>query len=111
MFHCFSGSIEFTQKVLDAGFYIGFDGNITYKGIPPGEETPLSKLVEYAPLDRVLTETDAPFLSPQALRGTRNEPKNVIIVAQAIASIKGVPVGKVKDSVDKNFSKVFGKYI
>ncbi len=110
MFHCFSGSVEFTKKVLEAGFYLGFDGNITYKGISPGEDTELSELVKYAPIDRILTETDAPFLSPQSLRGTRNEPKNVIIVTEAIANLKGLPLNRVEDAVFRNFKSLFGKY-
>lgn len=111
MFHCFSGNIEFARKVLDAGFYLGFDGNITYKGIPPGEDTALPDLVKYAPMDRILTETDSPFLSPQSLRGSRNTPKNVIIVAEAISSLKNIPLGKVESAVENNFKKVFGRFI
>ncbi|MGE5042464.1 MAG: TatD family hydrolase [Candidatus Levyibacteriota bacterium] len=111
MFHCFSGNIEFTRKVLNAGFYLGFDGNITYKGIPPGEDTELSKLVEYAPLDRILTETDSPFLTPQTLRGTRNEPKNVIIVAEHIAFLKNIQVSEVEKAVHENFKTIFGEQI
>lgn len=111
MFHCFSGSVEFTKKVLDAGFFIGFDGNITYKGLPPEEDTLLSDLVKYAPLDRILTETDSPFLSPQSVRGTRNEPKNVIIVGQHIAQLKDIPFGAVQDAIESNFKIVFGKFL
>lgn len=107
MFHCFSGSIEFAKKVLDAGFFLGFDGNITYPGIPPGENTRLEELVQYSPLDRILVETDSPFLSPQALRGRRNVPKNVIIVAEYIAALKGVPVEHIQQQVKKNCSAVF----
>lgn len=109
MFHCFSGSIDFARKVLDAGFYLGFDGNITYPGIPPGENTPLSELVKYAPLDRIVTETDSPFLSPQNLRGTRNEPKNVIIVGEYIAELKRIPFEEVKRQSIENVRYVFKK--
>jgi TatD DNase family protein len=111
MFHCFSGNIYFTKRVLDAGFYLGFDGNITYAGIPPGEDTQLEDLVKYAPMDRILTETDSPFLSPQSLRGSRNEPKNVIIIAETISRLKGIPLEQVEKSVEDNFSKVFGRFI
>lgn len=111
MFHCFSGSVEFARKVLDAGFYVGFDGNITYPGIPPGEETQLSELVKYIPLDRIVTETDSPFLSPQAFRGTRNVPKNVIIVGEEIARLKGISVDKVKEETAKNAHDVFTKML
>lgn len=111
MFHCFSGSIEFTRKVLDAGFYLGFDGNITYGGIPPGEDTPLSDLVKYAPMDRILTETDSPFLSPQKLRGQRNTPENVIIVGQYIAELKGLAFEEVNVATQANFQRLFGTHI
>lgn len=111
MFHCFSGSIEFTKKVLEAGFYLGFDGNITYSGLPPKEDTALPELVKYAPMDRILSETDSPFLSPQNLRGTRNVPKNVIIVGEAIARIKNIPFETVNSSVMANFSRVFGRFL
>lgn len=111
MFHCFSGSIEFARKVLDAGFYLGFDGNITYGGIPPGETTSLADLVKYAPIDRILTETDSPFLSPQKLRGTRNTPQNVIIVGEYIAELKGIPFEEVNVLTTENFERVFGAHL
>lgn len=111
MFHCFSGSIEFTRRVLDAGFYLGFDGNATYPGIPPGEDTTLSELIKYTPMDRILTETDSPFLSPQKLRGSRNVPQNVIIVGEHIASLKGLSKEQVEAQTQKNFESVFGKHI
>lgn len=107
MFHCFSGTIEFTKRVLDAGFYLGFDGNITYSGTPPGEDTPLSALVKYAPLDQILTETDSPFLSPQSLRGTRNTPQNVIIVGEFISELKHIPFEGVNSVTEGNFKRVF----
>ncbi len=111
MFHCYSGSIGFTRKVLDAGFYLGFDGNSTYPGIPPGESTSLSDLIKYAPMDRILTETDSPFLSPQELRGTRNVPQNVIIVGEHIGHLKGISKDEVKAATEANFKAVFGKHI
>src|SRR6185436_13115182 len=74
MFHCMSGNIEYLKHVLDLGFFVGFDGNITYKGLAPGEDTPLSDLVSYTPLDRIVTETDSPYLAPIPHRGSRNEP-------------------------------------
>lgn len=111
MFHCFSGSIEFTRKVLDLGFYVGFDGNITYKGVPPGETTALSDLVKYVPLDRILTETDSPFLTPIPLRGQRNEPQNVIIVGQEIARLKQISIEEVERQTVLNANTVFPKLL
>ena len=109
MFHCFSGSIDFARKVLEMGFYVGFDGNITYGGIPPRETTSLIDLVDYVPLDRILTETDSPFLSPVPKRGTRNEPQNVIIVSEFIADRKKVPLSNFNKIIHDNFNEVFGK--
>ncbi len=80
MFHCFAGDFEFLKNALDLGFYIGFDGNITYPGLAPKETVKLSDLAKEVPLDRLVTETDSPFLSPIPFRGSRNEPKNVILV-------------------------------
>jgi TatD DNase family protein len=107
MFHCMSGNVEFLKKVLDLGFYIGFDGNITYKGIAKGEDTPLSTLVENTPIDRILTETDSPFLSPQPYRGSRNDPSRVIIVAEEIARIKNLNPEEIKEKTLKNAFNLF----
>lgn len=107
MFHCFSGSIEFTKKVLDAEFYLGFDGNITYPGIAPGETTALVDLVKYAPIDRLLVETDSPFLSPQLFRGTRNVPANAIHIARFIASVKSIDYNTVEEATLLNTHRVF----
>lgn len=107
MFHCFSGGIEHLKEVLELGFYIGFDGNITYKGIPKGEEVELSELVRYAPIDRIVTETDAPFLTPEPHRGERNLPSYVIIVGNFIAKVKGLPESKVSEKTIQNASLLF----
>lgn len=107
MFHCFSGSIDFTRRVLDAGFYLGFDGNITYKGIPPGEDTELPELVKFAPIERILTETDSPFLTPIPFRGQRNTPHRVIIVTETVAKLKNMPLEAVEQHIHQNFSRVF----
>ena len=88
MFHCFAGNVEVLKDALDLGFYIGFDGNITYKGIAKGETVKLSELCKLTPVDRIVTETDAPFLAPEPYRGSRNEPSYVIIVGEEIAKIK-----------------------
>src|SRR3989338_2049815 len=102
MFPFFSGSKKVLKTALDLGFYIGFDGNITYKGIAPGETVELSELVKLTSADRILVETDRPFLTPIPLRGIRNEPKNVIIVGEYIASLKSVPYEQFSSIVDTN---------
>ncbi|MBU2632453.1 TatD family hydrolase [Patescibacteria group bacterium] len=107
LFHCFSGDVGFLKKVLDLGFYIGFDGNITYKGIAKGETTSLSDLVKIAPMERIILETDAPYLSPIPLRGSRNEPVNVIITAEAIDQIKNISFSEVKKRTTENSISLF----
>lgn len=107
MFHCFSGNIEFAKKVLDLGFLVGFDGNITYEGLAPGEDTTLTELVTYIPLDRIVIETDSPYLTPIPYRGGRNEPKYAILVGQKIAEIKQVSLEEVESQTTKNAKAIF----
>lgn len=107
MFHCFAGNIDYLKNVLNLGFYVGFDGNITYKGFAPGEDTLLDELVEYAPMEKIVCETDAPFLTPIPKRGSRNEPSYVIIVGESIAKIKGASFEKVNIITRDNSKKIF----
>jgi len=113
MFHCFAGTKDVLKDALSLGFYIGFDGNVTYKGTAPGESVELKDLAIETPTERILVETDSPFLSPVPLRGKRNVPKNVIITAEYIARLKGVSYEKFEKSIEDNFSKAFGvnKYV
>ncbi len=107
MFHCMAGDLDYLRNVLDLGFYVGFDGNITYKGLAPGEDTFLTDLVEYAPIDRIICETDSPFLTPVPYRGGRNEPSYVIIVGESIAKIKDVAFEKIDYITTENTNKIF----
>ncbi len=107
MFHCMSGNLDFLKEVLELGFYVGFDGNITYPGLAPGEITQLSELVKYTPIERIVTETDSPFLTPLPHRGSRNEPSHVIIVARFIAQTKGIPFEKITKITSENASNIF----
>ncbi len=109
MFHCMSGNLDLLKKVLDLGFYVGFDGNITYNGIAPGEDTALSELVKHAPLDRVVLETDSPYLTPIPYRGKRNEPAYVIMVSEYIAHLKVCSPEEVSEQTTKNVFVVFPK--
>lgn len=111
MFHCFAGTIKVLEDALELGFYIGFDGNVTYPGIAPGEAVALPELAQKVPLDRMVVETDSPFLTPVPLRGTRNEPKNVIIISEFLASLKDVTYEKFDEAVNSNFSKLFNVHI
>lgn len=107
MFHCMAGDLDYLNNVLDLGFYIGFDGNITYEGLAPGEDTKLSVLVENTPIERIVTETDAPFLTPVPMRGGRNEPSYVIITGSSIAKIKGTSFDEVNKITTKNSKNIF----
>lgn len=108
LLHCFAGDIDFLNEMLDLGFYIGFDGNVTYKNIAKGETVHLHDVLKATPLDRIITETDCPYLSPEPLRGQRNEPKNDIITGRFIANIKGISPEELFTQVDKNAQKLFG---
>lgn len=107
MFHCMSGDLEILKKVLDLGFYIGFDGNMTYKGLAPGETVTLKELVLYTPLDRIVTETDSPYLTPEPMRGSKNKPEYVILIGKFIAKLKGIPFTRLKEQTTKNANNVF----
>lgn len=107
VFHCFAGSFEILDCALDLGFYIGFDGNVTYPGLAPGETTALSDLAIRTPIERMLIETDSPYLTPIPYRGQRNEPKNVIIIGTYIASLKNVSLLEITEAVAKNFNELF----
>jgi TatD DNase family protein len=107
MFHCFAGSLKILEEALNMGFYIGFDGNITYKGLAPGEDTSLSDLAKATPLERIVIETDSPYLTPQPHRGSRNIPSYAIITARFIAKLKEISVEEVLAQTTKNAHTIF----
>ncbi len=107
VFHCFAGSMEVLKKALDLGFFIGFDGNLTYPGLAPGETTALPDIAKYVPLERILCETDSPYLTPVPHRGQRNEPQYVILVGHKIADLKQIPYQLVMEQTMKNTYTVF----
>ena len=107
MFHCFAGTKEVLHAALDLEFSIGFDGNSTYKGLAPGETVELPELVKLTPLDRIVIETDAPYLTPMPHRGERNEPKYAILTARFIADLKGISYEKLVEQTDKNVYTIF----
>ncbi|MBI4080755.1 MAG: TatD family hydrolase [Candidatus Levybacteria bacterium] len=109
MFHCLAVDIPVLDQLLDLGFFVGFDGNITYPGLAPGETTDLRDLALHAPLDRIVLETDSPFLTPIPHRGKRNTPSYVIIVAEYIAGIRHLPVEQVIAQTTKNVYTIFRK--
>lgn len=102
VFHSWTGDWELAKKALRRGFYISFSGIVTYKNAKDVQE-----VVKKAPIDRILIETDSPFLSPEPLRGEKNEPKNVKIIAQFIASLRGVPQSKIASKTFENACRLF----
>jgi len=100
--HCFSGDIELAQRYIDIGFYISLAGSVTY---PSAGE--LVQVAREIPLSRLLLETDAPFLAPQAYRGKRNEPAYVALIAEKVAQVREVPREKVAEAAAKNTISLF----
>lgn len=107
MFHCFAATLDVLRKALDLGFYIGFDGNLTYKGLAPGETVSLTDLCRNTPIEKIVTETDAPFLTPEPHRGGRNEPSYVIITGAKIAEIKAISKTEVDLKTTQNAKQIF----
>ena len=91
VFHCFSGSPEMAQELLKRGWYLGFDGPITYKNARRSPE-----VVAITPLDRILVETDAPYLTPVPFRGKRNSSAHLSYVIEKLAEWKGVSVAEME---------------
>ncbi|MFA5050870.1 MAG: TatD family hydrolase [Patescibacteria group bacterium] len=100
--HCFTSDMEIAQKFLDLGFYLGFTGVITFKNTHS-----LSEVVKNVDLNRILIETDCPFLAPEPHRGEQNEPSYVRFMAEKIAEIKGLPLGEVIKITTQNAVKLF----
>jgi TatD DNase family protein len=101
--HCFSGTLEEAQKGIELGFLISFAANVTYP-----KNQPLRDTARRLPLDRILTETDSPYLAPQRIRGKRNEPAYVVEVAQTLATVRNSTAEEVAAATAANFRSFFG---
>ena len=101
--HCFSGSVETAKVCLDMNFYISLGGPVTFKNAKKPKE-----VAAEVPLNRLLIETDCPYLAPHPYRGKRNEPAYVKLVAEQIADIKQVSVEEVSRITSENAKKIFG---
>jgi TatD DNase family protein len=102
IFHCFTESWEVAQRGLDLGFHISFSGIVTFKNA-----VALKEVAIRAPLDRILVETDSPYLAPVPYRGKTNEPAYVRYVAAEIAQLKGLPIDTVAAATTANFFRLF----
>jgi TatD DNase family protein len=100
--HCFSGTVDEARRSLDLGFYLSFAGNLTY----PAAKS-IREAAAFAPADRILVETDAPFLAPIPHRGQRNEPALVIHTAAALATLRGISASNLADQTTANFHTLF----
>jgi TatD DNase family protein len=102
--HCFTESLDVALKAIELNFYISFSGIVTFKNA-----VDLKEVVKAIPLDRILIETDSPYLAPVPYRGKINDPSNVIHVAEEIAKLKNISVEEVGQVTTKNFFTLFSK--
>lgn len=100
--HCYGGNLEQAKKFLDLGFFFGFTGIVTFKNAKE-----IQTIAKEVPLDRILIETDSPFLAPDPYRGQRNEPSYVKYVCQKIAELKGLSFEEVAKTTYENTCKLF----
>ena len=101
--HCFSAGPRWAERAAQDGWYCSFDGNLTYS-----KSEPIREAAAIVPEDRLLVETDSPFLAPQPVRGKPNQPANVVATAQRLAEVRGVPYGELERAVEENAARVFG---
>jgi TatD DNase family protein len=101
--HCFSARPAWAERAAEHGWYCSFAGNVTY----PRSEA-LREAAAQVPADRLLVETDSPFLAPQPMRGKPNEPANVVATAEGLAEVRGVAYGELEEAVEENAARVFG---
>ena len=102
VFHCFSGSAEMAKELIKLGWYLGFDGPVTYKNNRKHKE-----VLEVCPMERILIETDSPYLSPEPNRGTRNHSGNLRYIAEKIGEIKGLSMEDTAHMTAENGRRLF----
>ena len=103
VFHCFSGSMDLAQRAIEIGFMISFSGIVTFK-----KADELRAVAKQVPLDRLLIETDCPYLTPIPYRGKRNEPAYVVEVARCLATLHGLDIEEIARITIENFNRFFG---
>ena len=103
VFHCFSGSAEMAKELLRRGWYLGFDGPVTYKNARR-----VLEVLAVTPPDRILVETDSPYLSPVPMRGKRNDSSNLVYIIQKIAEVKGMTPEEIERITAENGKRLFG---
>jgi len=101
VFHCYSGSVAHAEEVMEKGFLLGIGGTVTYKS------SKLDEILPYIPLEKIVLETDAPYLTPEPHRGKRNDSRYIPIIAQKIADIKQVTIEEVAGQTTRNAKEMF----
>jgi TatD DNase family protein len=104
LLHCFTGGAELARRALELGLYVSFSGIVTFK-----KSDALREVARMVPLDRILVETDAPFLAPGKYRGKRNEPAYVVETAALLAKLKGVTPEELARTTTENFFRLYSK--
>ena len=102
VFHCYSGSAEMAKELVKRGWYIGFTGVLTFKNARKAVEVAKS-----IPLDRIVLETDCPYMSPEPFRGRRNDPGRVYRMAEALAQIRGITVEEARRITFENGKRLY----
>jgi TatD DNase family protein len=102
--HCFSGDYRVAKLSLDLGFYISFAGPLTFKNA-----SEIREVAKSVPIERILIETDCPYLSPDPFRGTRNEPSYIVRTAEKLAQVKGIPLDEMNLRIAQNVKELFTK--
>ena len=102
VFHCFSGGVEIAREVLEMGFYLSFGGAVTFKNARRAAE-----VIEYMPIDRLLLETDCPYMTPEPHRGKRNDSSKIILVARKVAEIKKITLDETASITTDNAKKLY----
>lgn len=104
VFHCYSGSLELAKELVARGWYLSFTGTLTFKNARRVH------IVDWLPLERIMVETDSPYMAPEPFRGQRCDPSMVVQTAKKIAEIKGLPLEAVEQATFENAAKLFGVY-
>ena len=100
--HCFSGSRDMAQQCIESGFYISFAGPVTF----PNSHK-LREIAKSTDLNKILLETDSPWLAPQDMRGKRNEPAFLPLIAKKIADLRGISIHELAEATTKNAKEIF----
>ncbi len=100
--HCYTGNLAFAERAMDAGFFVSFSGIVTFKG-----STELRDVAKAVPLDRLMVETDAPFLAPEGHRGKRNEPAWVPVVGETLARLHDCSVAEIAERTTDNARRFY----